>query len=168
MSALQFRAVIEKAGVNPFVLVSARRAARVQKNWRKPLPVRIRVNGKPESPWRINLMPVCNGSFRLYLHGDVRQASKTKVGDRVTIGLEFDTDYKSGPADPMPAWFSAALGKHPAAATGWRRLIPSRQKEILRYFSRLKSSEAQRRNLQRAIDVLSGRKGRFMARTWNV
>jgi len=46
-------------------------------------------------------------------------------------------------------------------------LIPSRQKEILRYFAGLKSAEAQERNLQRAIHVLSGGKARFMARSWN-
>lgn len=168
MSVLQFRAVIELEGINPFVLVSARRVARLRKNWRKPLPVRVRVNGKPDKPWRINLMPVGDGSFRLYLHGSVRKASNTKVGDRAAVELEFDSDYKSGPAHPMPAWFSDALDKNPNAMNAWSELIPSRQKEILRYFAALKSPEAQLRNLQRAMAVLSGRKGRFMARSWNV
>ena len=45
-------------------------------------------------------------------------------------------------------------------------LIPSRKKEILRYFSWLKSPEARERNVARAIHVLSGKKGRFMARSW--
>jgi len=46
------------------------------------------------------------------------------------------------------------------------QLIPSRQKEILRYFSWLKSIEAQERNLKRAMDVLAGEPKRFMARSW--
>jgi len=43
----------------------------------------------------------------------------------------------------------------------------SRKKEILRYFARLKSQEARARNLEKALYVLSGRKGRFMARAWD-
>lgn len=167
MSRLSFRAVIEITGVNPYVLVSARRAARLRPGWRKPLPVRVRVNGRPEEPWRINLMPVGDGSFRLYLHGDVRRASGTQVGDTVAVELEFDDDYRSGPAHPMPAWFRDALAGNRRARRAWDELIPSRQKEILRYFSRLKSPGAQMRNAQRALHALSGGKGRFMGRSWN-
>lgn len=164
---VRFRSVIRINNINPYVLVSARRAAQIRKGWRKPLPVRIRVNGKPEKPWRINLMPAGNGSFYLYLHGDVRKASDTKVGETVTVELEFDDEYKSGPAHPMPCWFGDALERDRNAKQGWSQLIPSRQKEILRYFSRLKTPEAQVRNVQRAIHVLSGAKGRFMGRSWN-
>jgi len=167
MRSLRFRSLIEINSINPYVLVSAKRAAHIQKGWRKPLPVRIRVNGKPEKPWRINLMPVGDGSFYLYLHGDVRKASSTKVGEIVTVELEFDDEYKSGPAHPMPLWFSHALDRNRRARQTWSGLIPSRQKEILRYFSRLKTTEAQTRNVRRAIEVLSGNKGRFMARSWN-
>ncbi|HEX4646966.1 MAG TPA: DUF1905 domain-containing protein [Verrucomicrobiae bacterium] len=159
--------MIELNNINPYVLVGARRAARIRKDWRKPLPVRVRVNGKPERPWRINLMPVGDGSFYLYLHGDVRKVSSTKVGDTVTVELEFDDEYRSGPAHPMPLWFSDALNRNRNARQAWGKLVPSRQKEILRYFSWLKTSEAQARNLQRAMRVLSGGKGRFMGRSWN-
>jgi hypothetical protein len=167
MSKLRFRSVIEINNINPFVLVSARRVARIREGWRRPLPVRVRVNGKPEKAWRINMMPVGDGSFYLYLHGDVRKASSTKVGEAVTVELEFDDEYRSGPAHPMPSWFRAALERNRKAKRAWSELIPSRQKEILRYFSRLKSREAQARNVRRAIHVLSGGKGRFMGRAWN-
>lgn len=167
MSNLRFRSVIEINNINPFVLVSARRAARIRKGWRKPLPVRVRVNGKPENWWRINMMPVGDGSFYLYLHGHVRKASGTKVGEAVTVELEFDDEYRSGPAHPMPSWFSGALNRNRRARQNWSRLIPSRQKEILRYFSWLKTPEAQARNLRRAIRALSGGEGRFMGRNWN-
>ncbi len=167
MSSLRFRSVIELNNINPYVLVSARRAARIRKGWRKPLPVCVRVNGQPEKPWRINLMPVGDGSFYLYLHGVVRKASGTKVGDAVAVELKFDDEYRSGPAHPMPLWFRDALNRNQSAEQAWDQLIPSRQKEILRYFSGLKSAEAQARNVQRAIHVLSGGSGRFMARSWN-
>lgn len=101
MSSLRFRSVVDIEGINPFVLVNARLVAQIQKNWRKPLPVRFRVNGKPDKPWRINLMPVGDGSFYLCIHGDVRKVSNAKVGDTVTVELEFDNEYKSGPVHPM-------------------------------------------------------------------
>jgi len=167
MSNLRFRAVIKINNINPYVLVNVPRAARLRKGWRKPLPVRVRVNGKPEKPWCINLMPVGDGSFYLYLHGDVRKASSTKVGETVIVELEFDDEYRSGPTLPMPAWFSGALDRNRNAKQAWGKLIPSRQKEILRYLSWLKTPEAQARNVQRAIHVLSGGKERFMGRSWN-
>ena len=167
MSRLRFRAVIELNNINPYVLVSAQRAARIRKGWRKPLPVRVRVNGQPETPWRINLMPVGDGSFYLYLHGDVRKASGTNVGEAVIVELAFDDEYRSGPAHPMPSWFCEALDRNRKAKHAWDQLIPSRQKEILRYFSALKTLEARARNVRRAIQVLSGGKGRFMGRSWN-
>jgi hypothetical protein len=134
MSRLRFRSLIEINNINPYVLVSARRVARIRKGWRRPLPVCVRVNGKPEKPWRINMMPVGDGSFYLYLHGDVRKASSTKVGEAVTVELEFDDEYRSGPAHPMPLWFRAALDRNRKARQAWSELIPSRRKEILRYF----------------------------------
>ena len=149
------------------MLVSARRAARLREGWRKPLPVRVRVNGAPREPRRVNLMPVGDGSFYLYLNGDVRKASGTQVGDRVEVELAFDGEYRGGPAHPMPAWFGAALKRNRAATRAWEALIPSRQKEVLRYLAALKSPQAQARNLERAMHVLSGGKGRFMARSWN-
>ena len=167
MNSLRFRAVIEIENINPYVVVNARCVSRIRENWRKPLPVRVRINGKPDNPWRINLMPVGDGSFYLYLHGDVREASNTKVGDAVSVELEFDKEYKNGPAHPMPYWFSDALNLNRRAKGAWAELIPSRRKEILRYFSWLKTPAAQSRNVQRAIHVLSGGKGRFMGRSWN-
>jgi uncharacterized protein YdeI (YjbR/CyaY-like superfamily) len=68
----------------------------------------------------------------------------------------------------MPPWFGNELRQNPAAQRGWDSLPPSRQKEILRYLVRLKSSQAQQRNIQRALHVLAGGKARFMARSWNM
>lgn len=130
------------------------------------MPVLIRINGKPDEPWRINMMPIGDGSFYLYLHGDVRKASRTDLGDTVEVEITFDAEYRNGPQHPMPEWFSDRLSTDRKAAANWEALIPSRKKEILRYFARLKSQEAIERNLQKAMHVLSGKAGRFMARSW--
>ena len=161
-----FSAVIKIRDVNPFILVSASRANAIKSGWRKPLPVLVRVNGKPENAWRINMMPVGNGSFYLYLHGDIRKASRTEVGDRVRVEINFDASYRNGPQHPLPKWFKRALAGNPPAMKSWLALIPSRKKEILRYFSRLASPGARARNLAKALHVLSGGTGRFMARAW--
>ena len=97
-----FSAVIKIRGVNPFILVSASRANAIKPGWRKPLPVLVRINGKPTKAWRINMMPVGNGSFYLYLHGEIRKASGTAVGDRVRVEIDFDPGYRNGPQHPMP------------------------------------------------------------------
>src|ERR1700741_3436422 len=109
---LRFRARIEINGINPYVRVRAEQAARLKPKWRKPMPVCVQVNRKPVVPWRINLMPVGDGSFYLYLHGEVRRASAPGVGDVVNVTVAFDGDYKGGPADPMPPWFGGRLKRN--------------------------------------------------------
>ncbi len=167
MAALKFTSVMKIRDGNPYIHVSKARTILIKPNWKKPLPVLIRINGKPEKAWQINMMPIGDGGFYLYLHGDVRKASNTYVGDRVEVEVKFDEKYKSGPMHPMPKWFADALDKNPVAKENWYRLIPSRQKEILRYFSWLKSQAAIERNLERAMRVLSGKSARFMARSWD-
>lgn len=84
----------------------------------------------------------------------------------MTVDLFFDDTYRSGPAHPLPEWFRVALRENARAMSAWDALIPSLKKEILRYFAMLKSPESKARNLKRAMQVLSGSKARFMARTW--
>src|SRR6266852_1482402 len=152
MAVLCFTSVIKiRDSINPYVLVTPALAKAIKPGWRKPLPVLVRINGKPAVPWRINMMPVGNGSFYLYLHGDVRRASGTKVGDRVRVEVGFDARYRNGPQHRVPSWFKATLRRNSRAMKNWEALIPSRRKEILRYFARLKSQEARERNLEKAL-----------------
>ena len=65
MATVRFVAIIKVRGVNPYILVSARRAHVVKPTWRRPLPVLVRINGEPENAWHINMMPVGDGSFYL-------------------------------------------------------------------------------------------------------
>jgi hypothetical protein len=162
---LRFTAKIMIRGINPYVRVSAARAARLKPGWRKPLPVLLRVNGEPAKPWRINMMPAGDGNFYLYLHATVRDASRTAVGDGVAVELAFDSEYRGGP-ETMPPRFHAALARSAKARKSWAMLPPSRKKEIVRYLTRLKSPEALERNLSRTMLVLSGEAGRFVGRSW--
>ena len=166
MAKIFFKALIEIRGINPFVRVSAGRADALKVGWRKPMPVLVRIDGRPRRAHRVNMMPAGDGSFYLYLNGIVRDAAEASVGDRVAVEIKWDAGYRGGPQHSMPAWFENALGGNSKAWENWKGLAPSRKKEILRYFARLKSAEARERNLLRALNVLSGERGRFMAREW--
>jgi hypothetical protein len=165
-TTLTFRSEILVIGMNPYVLVSAEQATSLKPRWRRPMPVLVQVNGQPKQPWHINMMPMGNGDFYLYLHGDVRKASSTKVGDRVTVTLEFDSSYKNGPQHEIPAVLEEAIHTDETIKSNWLKLPPSRQKEVLRYIANLKSKEAKDRNLVRVLHVLSGEPDHFMGRDW--
>lgn len=153
-------------GVNPYVDVSVERVALLRPDWRKPLPVLVRLNDCPKTPWRTNLMPVGDGSFRLYLHGAMRASAKVEVGDKVRVGLEVDDAYYSDPANPVPRWFQTELDADSKINENWSKLTPSQRKEVVRYLGALKSEEARERNLLRALSVLRGQRGRFLGRDW--
>jgi hypothetical protein len=165
-ATLLLTATIEIVGVNPYVLVSAAQVAVLRPEWRRPMPVLVKVNGAPTAPWRTSMMPNGRGDFLLYLHGKMRDVSSTKVGDVVTIDLAFDETYRNGPQHPVPELLQAALDRDETIAHNWARLTPSRQKEILRYFAALKTQEANVRNVERMARILGGEAGRFMGRDW--
>jgi hypothetical protein len=163
---VRISATVAVRGINPFVRVSAEHAQRLKADWRRPLPVVLRIAKLPQHCWTTNLMPVGDGSFYLYLHGPIRRAAAAGVGDRIRVELQFNAAYRHGPTHSMPKWFRDALRGAPGAMKNWQRLIPSRKKEILRYFAELKSPTARARNITKALFVLSGNEGRFMARDW--
>jgi hypothetical protein len=164
---MNFKAKIRLRGINPYVRVSRARAGRIKADWKKPMPVLVRVNGKPDPAWQINMMPAGDGGFYLYLDGVVRRASNTGLGDIVDVSIMFDDAYRSGPRHDMPPEFASRLDENPLAKARWDGLSPSLRKEILRYLANLKSDAARQRNIERAIGVLSGVKDRFLARDWN-
>lgn len=167
MAVVRFTATIDIRGINPFVPVSAARAEKIKPGWRKAMPVKVRINGEPQEPWRINMMPAGEGAFYLYLHELVRTASGTGVGDKVKVEVEFDEDYRGGPASKTPRPLAKLLKASPAASKYFNALSPSRQKELVRHFERLKTDAAVERNVAMALHVLEGNPGRFMARDWN-
>ena len=167
MATLKLTSIIEIRGVNPYVLVTKEQAAKLKADWRKPMPVLVQVNGLPKEPWSINMMPVGNGDFYLYLHGIVRKAADVNVGDKVTVEIACDSTYQNGPQHPMPVELANSLKQNVTARANWDALSPSRQKEVLRYIASLKSQDALTRNAERALHVLSGKPGHFMGRDWH-
>lgn len=164
---MKFNAQIEIRGINPYVLVTADIAEALAAGWKKPMPVLVQVNGKPDPAWRINMMPVGDGDFYLYLAGQVRGPAKVEVGDRVEVSLAFDAEYSGGPQHDVPPALAAHLEQDAAIRARWEALTPSLRKEVLRYLAGLKSDAARQRNIDQAVRVLGGARERFMARDWN-
>lgn len=165
-AGITFVAEVLLVGVNPYVVVTTEQGTSLRAQWRRPMPVLVRVNELPATPWRTNLMPAGDGSFLLYLHGEMRKMTGVDVGDSVRVDLRFDDAYRNGPLHETPEWFQRALDENSQALANWHALVPSRQKEVLRYFAGLKTDEAKARNLVRAMRVLSGESERFMGRDW--
>lgn len=132
-----------------------------------PIPVRGTING---APFRQSLVKYL-GDWRLYVNGTMAKAAGLTykgsiaaiVGSTVTIDIAYDP---SPPKYKMIPELKNSLDHNAKAATAFHLLTPGRQKEILRYFSWLKSEEAKKRNIDKVIAVLSGKKDRFMARSW--
>jgi len=164
---MKFKAKIERKGINPYVMVSSARARRIKAGWQRPMPVLIQVDGRPDPAWAVNMMPVGDGRFYLYLDGTIRKAAGTGIGDIVEVSIAFDHAYRSGPQHDMLPAFAARLAQDRQAGARWESLSPSLKKEILRYLANLKSDGARQRNIERAIRVLGGAKERFLAREWN-
>ncbi len=132
-----------------------------------PIPIKGKINSAKFEQTLVRY----GGDWRLYVNIIMAKAAKIKfiksiteiVGETVNLEIEFDPKpivYK------MIPFLKNALDKNPKATNNWKKLVPSRQKEILRYFSWLKSPEAKQRNLKKIMSVLSGKEERFMARSW--
>lgn len=161
-----FSSELRIRGINPYLQVSRARARALRPNWRKALPVVVRLEGKERPAWHVNLMPAGDGSFYLYLNSGMRKATGTSVGARLRVEIRFDPAYRGGPQNPVPRWFQRALKADAVASINWNRLPPSRKKEVVRYLVRLRSASARERNLARALHVLAGGRARFLGREW--
>lgn len=132
-----------------------------------PIPIKGKINGAKFQQSLVRYQ----GDWRLYVNIIMARAAKIKfsksiseiVGKVATFEVEFNP---KPPVYKMVTFLQNALDKNPIAKDNWEKLPPNRQKEILRYFSWLKSDEAKERNLKKVIEVLTGKEGRFMARSW--
>lgn len=154
-----FEARIAIIGVNPYVLLPEAILGRLFTQAGKdkgPVPVHGTIDGHPFTQTLVKFA----GAWRLYLNGPMLKAAKKGVGDTVRIRIAFDPRDRS---IPMPPALEAALKENNKARTVFDALSPSRRKEIMRYIGLLKSEEAIRKNVARAIGFLEGRE-RFAGR----
>lgn len=156
----KFSAHIEIIGINPFVFVPEKllsAVCRAAGKDRGPIRVRGTINGKTYKQTLVRY----RGHWRLYINTTMLKDSPKRIGEKIVVTIEFDPEER---VVSMHAKLAAALRGSPVAAAAFKRLTLSRQREIIRYISFLKTEESVDRNVERAIrhllggDVFVGRK----------
>lgn len=100
------------------------------------------------------------GAWRLYINMKMLPDSPRRIGEVLTIFIEFDPSDRT--IQPHPK-LVRALQANEEARRVFEGLSPSLQKEIVRYISNLKQEESIDRNVKRAINFLLGNE-RFVGR----
>lgn len=149
-----FSTNIKIIDINPYVEIPPEILQLLFKDAQKetsPIQIKGTIQGKPF----IQTVVKFRGLWRLYLNTPMREASQTKVGDKVTIEIVYDPKPRTV---PMPQAFTSALNNNSKAKEAFQKLPPYRQKEIIRYLGFLKSKEALTRNIEKTIRFLTGKK----------
>ena len=153
LSMNKFKADIEIIGINPFVFVPDKVLKNIFKQAGKdkgPIPIRGTINNKP---YRQTLVKY-RDAWRLYINNSMVKNSPKRVGETVVIAVEFDPLSRN--IKPHPKLVKA-FKENKQAKKIFDSLSPSRQHEIVRYISFLKTEESVTRNITKAINHLIGK-----------
>jgi hypothetical protein len=155
----RFKATLDIIGVNPFVYVPEQILehifAQAGKN-KGHIPVCVEIDKSKHKQTLVKY----SGDWRLYINTMILKNSPKRVGEIIDIAIEFDPADRS--IKPHPE-FLKALDQNREAKHVFENLSASRQKEIIRYISFLKSADSVTKNVQKAIGFLTG-KNRFVGR----
>lgn len=154
-----FNAKLEIIVGNPFVFIPSIILKELfqQANKNKGfIPVRGRINGKEYQQTLVKY----SGEWRLYINLKMLKNSPRRIGEIIEVEIEFDPSDRTIKAHPK---LTKALAKNKEAKDVFDRLSPSKQKEIVRYISNLKTEKSIDKNVIRAINFLLG-KERFVGR----
>lgn len=146
--AFTFQAKIYKVGINPCVKVPIHITDKM-----KPVKGYIPIAGKIENhPFKQTLVPVKNAPYRLFVNGPMLKGSGATVGQTTTFTIEQNFTSRKNEF-PMMKALKSELDKYNLQGA-FKKLLPSRQKEILKYLNYLKSEEALERNINKVIGQL--------------
>src|SRR5215831_12493388 len=148
---LRFSTTLQKVGVNPCVRVPIRVSRAF--NTRGYVPVHVHLeHGVVAS----TLVPIGNGTHRLYINAAMLRFTNARVGKKITLGLDFDGQDRTlnDPEDILSLLRTNAL-----AAKRWKSLTPSKRKEVIRYISFAKTPETRGRNIAKLYSILTSRAG---------
>jgi hypothetical protein len=149
-----FTATIAILGVNPYVRVPERQLKRLfvaAGRDKGPIPITVTLKGKDFKQTLVRY----RGDWRLYLNTPMRETANKRVGDRVTLTVEFDPNPR---VQRMPTAFRTALRGSQEARRAYDDLPPSRKSEILRYLNHLKTKASLERNVRNVVGHLTGAK----------
>lgn len=154
-----FKARIALIGINPFVFVPDKILKQLFLQAAKDrghIPIKGTINKKAFTQTLVKYQ----GAWRLYINTTMLPKSPQRIGEKVEISIAFDAADRS--IQPHPK-LRKALKANSQAKTVFDGLAASKQKEIVKYIASLKTEESVDRNIQKAIDFLTG-KGRFIGR----
>jgi hypothetical protein len=155
----KFTETLKITGINPFVIVPEQILTVIFEHAGKDkghIPIRGTVNGKEY----IQTLVKYKGEWTLYINTQMLKDSPRRIGEEIEIEIEFDPIDRT--LTPHPKLLKA-LNENKSAKNEFNKLPPSRQQEIIRYISFLKSEESIIRNIDKAIGFLNG-KNRFIGR----
>lgn len=155
----QFKAIIDIIGINPFVFVPEKLLNEIFRQAGKekgPIPVCGAINGTAFTQTLVKYA----GHWRLYINTTMLKDSPKRIGETVDISLKFDPTDRTIEQHPK---LRKALQENPEAKRIFDTLPSSRQKEVVRYISSLKTEESIDKNVARAIQFLLG-KNKFVGR----
>lgn len=159
MKIQKFAATLKITGINPFVLVPEQILRGVFKQAGKDkgyIPICGTVNGEEYTQTLVKY----KGEWTLYINTKMLKNSPKRIGEEIEIGIAFDPTDRT--LTPHPKLLKA-LNENKTAKSEFDKLPPSRQKEIIRYISFLKTEESVTKNIAKAIGFLNG-KNRFIGR----
>lgn len=172
-----FAAIVQIAGINPYLDVPARVVEALGGGSKVAVLVKVAAPGaskeeSAEAPGRLardaerlkaigrlapggwfrtTVLVLRSSPPRLYLDTWMREAAGVDVGDRVRVTLKPDRNSREL---PMPAMLGEALAENEQARAACEQLAPSRRREILSYLNFLKTPDALERNVQKTIAEL--------------
>lgn len=96
----------------------------------------------------------------LYINTTMLKKSPERIGEEISIEIQIDNVERTVTAHPKLA---KALNENQSAKAVFEQLSPSKQKEIIKYISVLKSEKSIDENIEKAIGFLLS-KNRFIGR----
>ena len=155
----RFKAPLNIIGMNPFVFVPEPLLQQLFRDAGKEkgyIPVTGQINAKDYKQTLLKYQ----GEWRLYINTTMLPRSPERIGEciEITIGVD-SSDRTLQPHSDLVE----ALAENEDAKRVFESLSPSKQKEIIRYISSLKTDASRIRNIEKAIGFLLG-KNRFVGR----
>lgn len=157
-----FKAPLEIIGVNPYVSVPSEVLLDLMASFGKSKGM-IPVTGTINNNHFTQTIVKFSGQYRLYINTSMLKNSPRRIGEMVQITLE--ADHSDRAILPHPE-LEKAIDANPQAKKAFENLTPSRQKEIVRYITNLKSEKSRSENIIKAINHLTG-KSKFAGRNLN-
>ncbi len=101
------------------------------------------------------------GEWRLYINTTMLKDSPKRIGEEIHIAIGYDPAPRLIPPHPL---LKKALRANPQANAAFKKLSPSRQQEMIRYISLLKSEAGIAGNVEKLVGFLLG-KNAFLGRS---